>query len=357
MRFRRARTLVVGFESGELLVQNFLTRDRFTCSGECLEFLAKLDEWRHPQEIFALFPGVDGDSLAEQVTQLVEMNALVVEGTERAAQDEVYRRDWQWGPLAGQFHFMVRNTPFLVGKPARKFMRTRRALRPSPPLYQSNRGKKITKLPRTDVAEEPFALMRRRRSQRDFDGRPIALATLSDCLFAANGVVDFIEDEDYGRLPLTMTPSGGARNPFEMYVYVNAVEGLKPGFYHYAALDHDLGLVRPGAVDVPEMLGGQKWPEDASAIVFLVAHFPRTMWKYHLPMAYRVVMMEAGFICQNLALAATHHGLSAVPSGALNESAIESYLGNPPIESAVVFSVSIGKPRPKRRPRRSPRRT
>jgi nitroreductase len=60
-------------------------------------------------------------------------------------------------------------------------------------------------------------------------------------------------------------------------------------------------------------------------------------------MAYRIVMMEAGFICQNIALAATHHGLSAVPSGALKESLIEGYLGIPPLESAVVFSISLGK--------------
>jgi SagB-type dehydrogenase family enzyme len=143
-----------------------------------------------------------------------------------------------------------------------------------------------------------------------------------------------------------MTPSGGARNPFELYVYANRVDGLKTGFYHYAALTHDLGLVRLGAAKVPEMLGGQKWPTNASAIIFLVAHFPRTMWKYHLPMAYRIVMMEAGFICQNIALAATHHGLSAVPSGAIKESAIEKHLGTPPLEAAAVFTMSLGMPKP-----------
>ncbi len=64
-----------------------------------------------------------------------------------------------------------------------------------------------------------------------------------------------IEDKDFGKLPLAMTPSGGARNPFELYVYAARVDGLKPGFYHYGALAHDLGLVRAGKVDVPEMLG------------------------------------------------------------------------------------------------------
>ena len=344
MRFRRACTLLAGFESGELVIQNFLTKDRFTCSLVCVQFLAKLDEWHRAKDLFHYFPGVDGDSLADQVAELVGMNALVVEGTPQAERDEFYRREWQWGPIAGLFHFMVRNTPFLVGAQARQFIRSRKALRPSPPLYQSNRGKKITRLPPTDVTRPPFDLMRKRRSRRDFDGKPIPLQALSDCLFAGNGIVDFVRDEDYGRLPITMTPSGGARNPFELYVYARKVTGLKTGFYHYAALTRDLGLVRSGSVDVPEILGGQKWAADASAIVFLVAHFPRTMWKYHLPMAYRVVMMEAGFICQNIALSATHHGLSAVPSGALKETVIENYLGTKPIESAVVFSMSIGRP-------------
>ena len=90
------------------------------------------------------------------------------------------------------------------------------------------------------------------------------------------------------------------------------------------------------------MLGGQKWSAKAAAIVFLVAHFPRTMWKYHMPMAYKIVMMEAGFICQNIALTATHYGVSAVPSGAIKESVIESYLGTPPLEAAVVFTISLG---------------
>ena len=120
-----------------------------------------------------------------------------------------------------------------------------------------------------------------------------------------------------------VTPSGGARNPFELYVYARNVTGLEPGFYHYAALDHDLGLVRAGQVEIAALLGGQSWPGRAAAVVFLVAHFPRSMWKYHLAPAYRVVVIEAGFISQNIALAATEHGLSAVPSGALTQPMIE----------------------------------
>lgn len=345
LRFRRAATLIVSLGKGRMVLHNFLTRDRFACPAEYLEFLTKLDDWTKPEELFAHLPDMDPENLAEEITKLVEAKVLLVKGTPEAGLDEIYRREWLWGETAGFFHFSVRDTRFMTGNSARAFMRKLRSWRPSPKLHESNSGRRITKLPPTDVGSEPFALMRRRRSWRQFDGKPVPLGAVADCLFAGNGIVGFHEYEDFGRLPLTMTPSGGARNPFELYLYAQHVEGLKPGFYHYGALAHDLGLVRAGRVDARPMLATQKWPAKTAAIIFLVAHFPRTMWKYHMPIAYRVVMMEAGFIGQNIALAATHHGLSAVPSGALDNSRIEAYLMTPAIESSVVLSLNIGRPR------------
>lgn len=347
MQFRRAAAITTSFENGQLAVHNFLTKDNFTCSVGCLEFLAKLNDWHPAEKLFEYFPECDRQSVATQLTQLVEFNALVVEGTPQAELDEKYREQWQWGTVAGFYHFSIRNTPFLVGEGVREFMRQRKAWRPSPPLYLSNKDAlRVIPLPVTDLDEEPFALMRRRRSNRLFTEEPVSIQALGDCLFAGNGIVAFYDDEDFGHLPITMTPSGGARNPFELYVYANNVAGLETGFYHYAALERDLGLIRSGEADILEMLAGQDWPASAGAIVFLVANFPRCMWKYHMPTAYRVVLMEAGFIGQNIALAATHHGLSAIPSGAFAESVIESYLGVPSIETSVILSMNIGVPEP-----------
>lgn len=345
MKFRRAATLVTTFDGGRIAVHNFLTKDDFTCSAECLDFLSHIDEWHDSEELFEYFPDTDLDNLVAQIQELVGYNALIVKGTRQAELDEKYRHEWLWGATAGFFHFSIRNTRFITGKPARALMRKRKAWRPSPRLHQPNTGGQVMQLPRTDIDREPFALMRKRRSQRRFDGKPIPLEALADCLFAGNGIVGYGGDKDYGHLPLTMTPSGGARNPFELYVYAKDVTGLKPGFYHYGALKHDLGLIRTGKVDVKAMLGTQKWPAGSAAIVLLVANFPRTMWKYHMPMAYRVVAMEAGFIGQNITLTATHHGLTAVPSGALNDSVIEEYLEIPAIESAVLLTLSIGRPK------------
>ena len=346
MKFRRATTLAASFEGSNIAVYNFITKQKFSCSLEGLQFITYLDEWRSAKRIFKDFPDTDPTSLSKEIIKMIECGALIVKGTPEAERDEKYRQVWQWGVTAGLFHFSVRDTPFVTGAPARALMRKRKALRKSPTLVESNSGRRrVIKLPATDVREEPFKLMRRRRSRRRFRDTAMSLSMLADCLFAGNGIVTVHRDKLFGRLPLAMTPSGGARNPFELYVYARRVEDLVPGFYHYGALQHDLGLVRTGKIAVPPMLGTQQWPAKAAAIVFLVAHFPRTMWKYHTPVAYRVVMMEAGFIGQNIALAATHHGLSAVPSGALKNSLIEGYLGIPPVESAVVLSLSLGRPR------------
>src|SRR5690242_19621283 len=169
MQFRRAATITTSFENGQLAVHNFLTKDRLTCSMECLEFLARLDDWHPAEKLFEYFPENDRQSVATQLTQLVEFNALVVGGTPQAELDEKYREQWQWGTVAGFYHFSIRNTSFLVGEGVRDFMRQRKAWRPSPPLYQSNKDAlRIVPLPITDLQAEPFALMRQRRSNRLF---------------------------------------------------------------------------------------------------------------------------------------------------------------------------------------------
>ncbi len=345
IKLRRASTLSVSLDDGRIIVHNFLSGNRFACSPECLGFLSELKEWRAAEDVFDRFPHSKESDFENDITQLLELRALLVKGTQEAELDEVYRRQWLWGSAAGLFHFSTRNTRFVTGYRAREFIRARKAWRKSPSMSKSNRDMRhVVTLPTTDVGAEPFALMRKRRSRRSFDRSPITQQILADCLFAGNGIVGFIKDKDFGRLPLSMTPSGGARNPFELYVYAARVEGLATGFYHYDATKRSLALVRIGKVEVPKMLGTQKWPAGAAAIVLLAAHFPRTMWKYHMPIAYRVVAMEAGFIGQNIALAATHYGLSAVPSGAINDTLIERYLELPRVESSVLLTMSIGRP-------------
>src|SRR5690606_8936285 len=191
-----------------------------------------------------------------------------------------------------------------------------------PPLLLSNRGlAQVTPLPAFDTGDDFRAVLYRRRSRRQFSGGSIPLAALADCLFAGNGYQETLDGGEFGMLPLTMTPSGGARNPFELYVYVRNVEGLRAGFHHYSAAEHSLGFLHDRELPDPAtLLGNQPWTSKAAAVIFLCADFPRSAWKYRQALAYRTVLMEAGCITQNIQLAATYHRIAAAPTGALAES-------------------------------------
>ena len=94
-----------------------------------------------------------------------------------------------------------------------------------------------------------------------------------------------------------------------------------------------------------ELLGGQEWANEMPCIVILCAQLERTMWKYSDANAYRVVLIEAGHIGQNLMLAATYHGLSACPSAALNHSLIRKCIhSKSKISEAPIYALTLGKP-------------
>lgn len=214
-------------------------------------------------------------------------------------------------------------------------------------LTESNVGaSSVVELPAVDFTDSFFRTLRRRRSHRAFAGRPLRLVALARVLAAGLAITDFatsrLSERGLGPLPLKPTPSGGARNPYEAYVVVRAVDGLEAGVYHYAGGEHTLGR-RPGTVPpFSRLLGGQEWFDAAAAVVFLVASFARTAWKYPHPTAYRVVLMEAGHIAQNLLLAATREELAAAPTAAIHDGVVERLLGlSPPLQSAV-YAVVLG---------------
>ena len=68
------------------------------------------------------------------------------------------------------------------------------------------------------------------------------------------------------------------------------------------------------------------------------------MWKYDDPNAYRVVLIEAGHIGQNIMLAATRNGLSACPTAALNHSTIRECVSLKRLTDAPVYALTLAVP-------------
>ena len=225
-----------------------------------------------------------------------------------------------------------------------EYQRSRIAGFPVPPFYLTKQDAESISLPAACECGL-FEIMSRRRTVRSARAEPIALAALAECLYAGMGIVGHTEN-CVGKLPLKMTPSGGARNPYEAYLYLRAVAGLEPGFYHYAAIYHTLRRLKTEEAPLPsELLGNQQWADEMPCIVFLCAHFERPMWKYNDANAYRVVLMEAGHIGQNIMLAATRRGLSACPTAALNHSRInECIQPTAGLTHAPIYALTLAHP-------------
>jgi SagB-type dehydrogenase family enzyme len=137
-------------------------------------------------------------------------------------------------------------------------------------------------------------VIRRRGSTRAFDAaRPLSFEALSSTLDrATRGVpADFLEPPD-----ATLC---------DLYLIVNAVEGLAPGAYHYRRGDASLELLREGSFREPAgRLGlGQRLPADAAVNVYCLARLPRALERFG-NRGYRAAQLEAAVTGGRMYLAA-----------------------------------------------------
>jgi putative peptide maturation dehydrogenase len=192
------------------------------------------------------------------------------------------------------------------------------------------------------------ALCARRVTCRNFDAdRLLELNTTSSLLHAVFGQQARSEVTPGAFALKKNSPSGGGLHPIEAYVLAQGVADVVPGLYHYRVDTHALDLLRPQS-ELQERfaliaVAGQHWFDRAPLMVFLVARFQRSQWKYrNHPKLYRAITLEAGHLSQNLYLAATQHGLGAFITAAINEIPIEEALCLDPMQQGVLAICGIG---------------
>ena len=75
---------------------------------------------------------------------------------------------------------------------------------------------------------------------------------------------------------------------------------------------------------------------------FSNGRIPASRWKYEHPRAYRVVLAEAGHVCQTFCLTATWLGLAPFCTMALADTTIEQALGVDGVTESVVYAMGAG---------------
>ncbi len=345
MRLRSSQTLVFSQSEGAIIACNFLTKSVFQCSQDLLSLLGKLNDWKNVDEISAIVPEFEMDELNATLASLQNVSAVVEEGSDADRRESEFEKSWSWGIPAALMHYSVQDNDYIPLDSSETLQKEKLTAVGRVDLFLKNdHFNDVTMLPASQNSSALLKLMASRRTLRKAKAQPVTLKQLSDCLFAGLGITGETEN-CVGKLPLSMTPSGGARNPYEAYVFARNVQGLPIGIYHYSAAEHSLGLVkRSNDIPISALIGGQEWGDDKACLIVLCAYLDRTMWKYVDANAYRVVLIEAGHIGQNIMLAATDHGLTACPTAALSHSVVKSQLGISSLTQAPIYALSLSVP-------------
>ena len=186
------------------------------------------------------------------------------------------------------------------------------------------------------------ALLRARHSVREFDkAKPVTLAELARFLDAAARVqskwttpFDFGDgsvgpDLDFTSRPY---PSAGSAYELELYLTVNACEGLARGFYHYDADRHVLVPIDARAELLEAQLTAASFamgaPGAPQILITIAARFNRIAWKYSA-IAYSLVLKDVGVLLQTLYLTAADMGLGGCAIGTGNIDLFSKLTGQP----------------------------
>jgi len=345
-KLRLSRTLLVAPQGRNIFCIDYLAKTAVTCAADTLYWLGRFQRWAEPAAVAGRHPDFDRDSLLEQFDQLASLGLLLREGSEAAARETRLLSQWKYGTAAAILHFTCLDSRFMDLGTSLSEQRQQLAKGKPPPLvWTPPRPKKVqtTGLEIVESTRGLLSLMARRRSCRTPARQPVSRDQLMACLLAGLAITGFTHN-GVAELPLKMTPSGGARNPFEAFVLARDVSGLTPGLHHFSGLDGSLTPAGRGAPSGDAILAGQDWGADMPAIILLVGFLARSMWKYREANAYRVMLIEAGHIAQNIMLAATAQGLATCPTAALDHRLIGEHLGLDGIAETPIYALALCHP-------------
>ncbi len=179
-----------------------------------------------------------------------------------------------------------------------------------------------------------------RVSHRKYLDIPLKLEELSFLLWATQGVRVKTE-----KVTFRTVPSAGSRHPFETYIYAINVEGLEEGIYRYLPLEHKLLLHRKGGnlnEAIVQATLGQTFVGESAAVFIWTAIPYRTEWRYG-PAAHKVILLDAGHVCQNLYIACESIDAGTCAIAAYSQKQMDEFLGVDGVDEFVVYLAPVGK--------------
>jgi len=221
---------------------------------------------------------------------------------------------------------------------------------PLPPMQKNlEPGARLIDLPDPDELTRAFGqelslsdAIGRRQSHRKYSREALKLQELAYLLWASQGV-----RKKSSKATFRTVPSGGARQPFETYLFVQRVEELERGLYRYLPLDHQLAFLRPeGDFSAPleELLDEALLQHNfGAAVSFIWTAIPyRSEWAFDTEAA-RLILLDAGHLCQNLYLSCEAVSCGTCAVGAFDQEKVDQLLRVDGEEEFCIYAAPVGK--------------
>ncbi|ANZ27349.1 nitroreductase [Rhodococcus sp. WB1] len=346
-----AEYAVLFWRDGTLVWDDYLHHRQFALTPDSERVLRWFASWRELDSIAEL-----GELSLGIARRLLEAQVLVAEGSAEHVEQQQMLAEWgTWGPSARYLHFAARtgsDVRFADVLDDELRSAAKASEQPAPAPAKSYPQHPMIPVPgdrpdssgwrRPGLVDALFE----RRSVRQFTADPVSLDAVGTVARVATGPVEVIDHPQVGQVLLKTSPSAGARTPIELYLYANRVDGLAPGFFHYAPLRGGLERIGdsvPGSV-LGAALGEQPWLSDCAALLIYTAVPARTRWRYERSRAYRDILIELGHVSQTVLLTATALGLGAVTATAMRDRELEDLLGCDPTAEPALAVTALGRP-------------
>lgn len=190
-----------------------------------------------------------------------------------------------------------------------------------------------------------FQILSTRRTRRESNKKKlISPDELSWLLYFSAGINYLNKRSQHTR---RMYPSGGARYPLELYLIIfKKTCQLKPGIYHYNVKKHSLELIFRKSlfreVKKSLIIINRKIISKNNIFLIITSVFGRSSIKYQ-ELAYKLSLIEAGHLGQNICLVAESLNLTSCPIGSLNEKQIAKLIDLELDKELILYSFILGK--------------
>jgi len=197
-------------------------------------------------------------------------------------------------------------------------------------------------LPAAAEIDAPLSsLLFARRTTRQFAKEPVTLDAFNLLVYWSLGSLGERTGTEH---PLHRPhPSGGARYPIECYPIILNVEGVARGVYHYNVPKHALEQIA-NTVEVSELVQSFRYDFlTEAAFVLCFTYMKSRQIKRYGGFAYKVGIIEAGHIGQNVYLTTGALGLGCCALGGGDEESMYRMLGIDGGNEHIVYAVAVGR--------------